>query len=52
MKKLIKQIKLHAEAAKSEPDVINHLDAIIGACSMILEALKEQEKACNIKMEN
>lgn len=35
MKTLIKQIKRHAEAAKSAPDMINHLDAIIGACGML-----------------
>ena len=35
MRKLIKQIKSHAEAAKSAPDRINHLDAIIGACGLL-----------------
>lgn len=42
MKNLINQIKIHAEAAKTEPDVINHLDAIIGACGMLAEALEHQ----------
>lgn len=40
MKKLIKQIKSHAEAAKSAPDIINHLDAIIGACGMLEQELE------------
>ena len=43
MKKLIKQIKIHAEAAKRESDVINHLDAIIGACGMLEQAIEHTE---------
>ena len=35
MKNFIKQIKSHAEAAKSAPDNSNHLDAIIGACGLL-----------------
>lgn len=48
MKKLIKQIKRHAEAAKSEPDSINHLDAIIGACGMLEQALEAHNKAVSV----
>ena len=48
MKTLINQIKIHAEAAKSEPDIINHLDAIIGVCGMLEQALKAHQKAVSV----
>ncbi len=40
MRKLIKQIKSHAEAAKSAPDSINHLDAIIGVCGLLVQEIE------------
>ena len=40
MKTIIKQIKGHAEAAKSAPDRINHLDAIIGACGLLEQEIE------------
>lgn len=45
MKNLIKEIKSHAEVAKSAPDIINHLDAIIGACGMLEQALERSAEA-------
>ena len=48
MKKLIDQIKSHAEAAKSEPDIINHLDAIIGACGMLEQAIERNAEALEL----
>lgn len=48
MKTLINQIKIHAEAAKSEPDIINHLDAIIGACGMLEQAIERNAEALEL----
>ena len=42
MKNLIHQIKSHAEAAKSAPDSINHLDAIIGVCGLLEQELEPE----------
>ena len=42
MKKLIKRIKSHAEAAKSAPDSINHLDAIIGVCGLLEQEIERR----------
>ena len=39
MKELIKQLEQHARAAKTEPDKVSHLDAIIGTCRLLAEAL-------------
>ena len=48
MKTLIKQIKIHAKAAKSAPDIINHLDAIIGACGMLEQELERSAEVQDI----
>jgi hypothetical protein len=43
MKTIITQIKNHAEAAKSAPDRINHLDAIIGACGLLEQEIERND---------
>ena len=48
MKKLINQIKSHAKAAKSAPDIINHLDAIIGACGLLEQELERSAEALEL----
>lgn len=45
MKNIISQIKIHAKAAKSALDRINHLDAIIGACGMLEQELERSAGA-------
>lgn len=39
MRGMIKLIELHANAAKTEPDWMNHLEAILDACRLLAEKL-------------